>query len=178
MIVSGYPGFLPGLVATALVALTAGPRLAAALGVGRALATAVLLSAGAILAATLFPDVLGIGSVPAAARTGWACDIGRLTPSVRELLELRESAANVALFAPLGSTIVLLPHRWRRWAIALALPLPFLIELVQMVLPALHRACQSADIADNLTGLILGMGIGLLMLVGRRVAAPDGWRDR
>jgi hypothetical protein len=38
--------------------------------------------------------------------------------------------------------------------------LPFAIEGFQLVVTPLGRACQSADMVDNLTGLVLGLGAG------------------
>jgi hypothetical protein len=50
------------------------------------------------------------------------------------------------------------------WAAAL----PFLIEGVQFFVGApIGRACQSADVFDNLTGLLLGYVGGAAIIVGR-----------
>jgi hypothetical protein len=41
-----------------------------------------------------------------------------------------------------------------------AVALPFAIEATQLVVTSLDRACQSADVSDNLTGLALGVVAG------------------
>ena len=59
---------------------------------------------------------------------------------------------------------------------AVAIASPFLIETTQLVLPILGRGCQSADVFDNLTGLLIGavIGAGARILVG---AAPSRARS-
>ncbi len=43
-----------------------------------------------------------------------------------------------------------------------AIALPFAIETIQLLLPVLDRACESADVVDNLTGLVIGLGGGVV----------------
>ncbi len=43
-----------------------------------------------------------------------------------------------------------------------AIALPVAIETTQLVIPALERGCQSADVFDNLTGLVIGLVLGTL----------------
>jgi len=50
-----------------------------------------------------------------------------------------------------------------------AIILPFVIEGFQLVASPLGRACQSGDVIDNLTGLVLGLGAGwAIEWIGRR----------
>ena len=49
------------------------------------------------------------------------------------------------------------------WAAAL----PFLIEGIQFFGAPIGRECQSADVFDNLTGLLLGYVGGAAIIVGR-----------
>jgi glycopeptide antibiotics resistance protein len=67
------------------------------------------------------------------------------------------------MFIPLGATIGLVP-RSRRMAVVLiaAIALPFAIETAQLLLPVLDRACESADVVDNLTGLFIGLSGGVV----------------
>jgi hypothetical protein len=179
-ILSAYPGFLPGLAVSLVIAAAGSPRLANALGIRRLLAIAMVLAVGAIVSATLFPDLLGLGSSTAAGSSGWTCDLERFTPSLHELFDLKESTANVVLFVPLGICVALLPNRWIGVAVTLAFLTPVAIELIQMLLPSLHRACQSADIADNVTGLAVGLAAGAggawtrRRRERRRSSEPDG----
>jgi len=64
---------------------------------------------------------------------------------------------------PLGVVIGLLPCSRRKAALLVAaVALPFVVEGLQLVVTALDRACESADVADNLTGLVLGVALGSL----------------
>ena len=40
--------------------------------------------------------------------------------------------------------------------------LPASIELIQLLVPPLGRECQSADVIDNLTGLVVGLAAGVV----------------
>ncbi len=69
---------------------------------------------------------------------------------------------------------------WRRRATLLAIAglAPIAIEASQLLVTPLHRACQSADVFDNVTGLFVGFAIGSILaatLVAlRRDAGPVG----
>lgn len=47
--------------------------------------------------------------------------------------------------------------------LAAAVALPFVIEATQLLVPSLGRACESADVVDNLTGLVLGLAAGAVV---------------
>ena len=155
----GLPWFLPGVAIAVVVSVAASGVVGRALGVRRLVALALVLSLGAILAATLTPqwEALAFG-----ARGPASCDFSRvgLAPLGR-LLSADDSGGNIFMFIPFGVVIGLLPRSRRKAAIvAFAIALPFAIETTQLLLPALDRACESADIIDNLTGLVLGLGGG------------------
>jgi len=122
---------------------------------------ALIVSLGIILSATLTPlrgflDVGGVGAEP--------CDFSRIgLAPLRELRRLNDTSLNILLFMPLGISLAFLP-RTRRTAlvIAAAIALPFVIETTQLLVPLLDRACQSADVVDNLTGLAIGFGGGVV----------------
>ncbi len=44
-----------------------------------------------------------------------------------------------------------------------AFALPIVIETVQLLATSLDRACQTSDISDNLTGLVIGLVAGVLV---------------
>ena len=68
---------------------------------------------------------------------------------------------NVLLFMPLGVSIAFMPRSRLKVAVLVAaIALPFAIETTQLLLPILDRGCQSADVIDNLTGLVLGLAGG------------------
>jgi glycopeptide antibiotics resistance protein len=78
-----------------------------------------------------------------------------------ELRTNGDALGNILMFIPLGVTISLVPGSRRKAAIVVAaIALPFAIETIQLLLPALDRACESADVVDNLTGLVIGLGGG------------------
>jgi glycopeptide antibiotics resistance protein len=153
------PWFLPGVAISAAVGLSAGGRVGRALGVRRAVAWAMVLSLGVILAATLTPqwEALEFG-----ARGPTYCDFTRIgLAPLGELLSANDTSGNVLMFIPLGATIGLVPRSRRKAAIMVAaIALPFAVEAFQLLVPALDRACESADVVDNLTGLAIGFGGG------------------
>ena len=83
------------------------------------------------------------------------------------------------MFIPLGFAIAMVPRSRRKAAVlAAAVALPFVIEATQLVVTPLGRACQSADVVDNLTGLVLGLVAGAVVAwlapaLGR-VSEPEG----
>ena len=161
------PWFLPGVVIWVAVALVAGGRVGRALGVRRAVAFALIASLGIILSATLTPlrGALAFGTVGSG-----SCDLSRVGfAPLRDLLRPNEASLNVLMFVPLGVSIGLLPRSRLKVAIVVAaIVLPFAIETTQLLVLWLDRACQSADVVDNLTGLAIGLGGGVAV---RRLAA-------
>jgi hypothetical protein len=152
----GLPWLLPGVAIAFVVSVAVSGAVARAVGVRRLVAVALVLSLGAILAATLTPqwEALAYG-----ARGPASCDFSRvgLAP-VGRLLSADDSGGNILLFIPFGFAIGFLPRSRRKAAIvAAAIALPFAIETIQLLLPVLDRACESADVVDNLTGLVLGL---------------------
>ena len=164
------PWFLPGVVISIVVSIAASGALGRALGVRRAVAWVMVLSLGIITAATLTPqwEALAFG-----ARGSSSCDLSRLgLAPLRELLRLSDSGGNILMFIPLGATIGLVPRSRRKAAIVIAaIALPFGIETIQLLLPVLDRACESADVIDNLTGLAVGLAGGVA--AGRLTVAVD-----
>ncbi len=158
------PWFMPGLLASIGVGLGANRRVAAVLTVSRALAMAGIVSLGMIVSATFSPLRQAIES---GATSGGACDLSRvaLVP-LAELMAVsqNDSLLNVVLFVPLGVVVGLAPRTTRKAAFILAAGLlPFVIESTQLLVPALARACESADVFDNLTGLALGLVTGSIL---------------
>ena len=86
---------------------------------------------------------------------------------------------NAVVFVPAGVLLVLVAARWK-WAwVTVPLGLAFLagystlIELTQLSLARIDRACDVTDIIDNVTGAAIGVLIGLALLP---VVRP--WRMR
>lgn len=157
------PWFLPGVVVAVILGALTQRRLAQALAIEPSRAASLVACVGLIVAATLTPLRLTLES--GAAGSG-QCDMSRLgLPSFEEVTRLGASdiGPNVLLFIPLGLVLGSSPRSWQKmWLILAAIVAPVLIEWTQMVLPALGRGCESADVVDNLLGLALGLTITAL----------------
>ena len=155
------PWFLPGVAIAAIVSIAEADVVGRALRVRRPVAWAMVLSLGVILAATMTPqwEALAFGAQGAS-----SCDFSRIgLAPLSELLRFGDTSGNVLLFIPLGVTIALVPRSRRKATLLIAaIALPFAIETVQLLLPVLDRACESADVVDNLTGLFIGLSGGVV----------------
>jgi hypothetical protein len=156
-----FAWFWPGVLISVALGIVFGRWLGRALRISRAVATLLIAGAGLIASATLTPsrEALSQGAVG----TG-TCEMGRLGPaSIAELLSFGDATFNVLLFVPLGLAIGLIPAS-RRMAVLVvaAVILPFAIETIQLLATGIGRACQSSDVADNLTGLVIGLVIGVV----------------
>jgi hypothetical protein len=163
------PWFLPGVILSMTVALIFCRPLGRMLGVRPRLAWAILVGFGVVVSATLTP-LRGELDVEAVA-TG-TCDLSRIGPApIARLLRISEASLNIALVIPLGIAIALIQAPRPRAALTIAaIALPFGIEIVQLLAPILARGCQSSDVADNLTGLLIGLILGTgLRLVGNGI---------
>ncbi len=142
------------------------------LGTGSAVSVAGLLwSLVAIALVTLVPTRADVGIVPAEGRSeSCSWDYGGPSGAAFEVLGLDQRTLNVLLFVPAGLFLVLAVGRgW--WGVVLA-PLGLLalaayslgIELVQLQLARLDRACDVTDMVDNVLGAAIGFVIGLVLL--------------
>ncbi len=158
------PWLLPGAAISAVVGVLAGGIVARALRTNRAVGTLLVFSLGVIVSATLTP-VGGELVLDGGARG--ACDLSRIgLPALGLFRSLNDASLNVLLFFPFGLAIALLP-RSRRSAVVLlgAVLLPFVIEATQLLVPAISRGCESADVIDNLLGLAAGLAVGVALRV-------------
>lgn len=164
------PWLMPGLGVSLVMAFILGGPVERTLRAGPLLGWALIVSLGIILSATLTPSPEAIDSGASGIR---GCDLSRIgLAPIRELLRLGDTGLNVLMFVPLGAAIGLLPPSGRRTAIIVAaIALPFAIEAIQALVPWLDRACESADVVDNLTGLAIGLGGGVV--AGRLAGAVD-----
>ncbi len=165
------PWLIPGLVLSTIVAFLAGRRVGRVFGTSPAVGWGLIVGFGLIVAATLTPlragldlDNTGIGT----------CDFSRIgIAPPRELFRIGDTSLNVLLFIPLGLALGLVPGSIRRNILVIVAVLsPLVIEAAQLLLPILGRGCQSADVFDNLSGLVLGCLIG----AGARILG--GWTEQ
>lgn len=157
---SGLPWLVPGLLVSVVVAAVLGGAVGRRFGTGPWVGRALIMAIGLILAATLTPDASGLAGEHGPA----TCDLRRWTLiPLRTFLAFDDASLNVFLFMPLGLVLAALPRRTRGWSILAAAGAPVVIETLQLLLPAIGRGCESADVVDNLTGLVAGLLIGLLV---------------
>ncbi len=151
-----------GLALTVLVVAAASLPLARRLRVPPLDVAAWLTALGVVLSVTLTPR-------PVTSAADGVCALGHWSPvGVGNLLAFDQRAANVVLLVPLALLSGLVrDRRLARAALLTTAALPLLIEAVQYAAPALGRVCDSADLLDNLTGVAVGAGIGLLVRAGR-----------
>lgn len=155
------PWFLPGTAVSAAIGLGLARPLARVLQTRYWVAWGVFVGFGMILSATLTP----LHGTLNPAATGGQCDFSRLGfASLRDLLRLGDTSLNVFLFMPLGAAIGLVGRsRPKAVLLVVALLLPVAIETTQLLVPAIERGCQTADVFDNLTGLAVGLLLGTLV---------------
>jgi glycopeptide antibiotics resistance protein len=171
--VNGVPWFWPGVVMAIIVGIALSAPAAGWLGIRRPVAWSLLVAVGIVLAATLTPLRAAFESGASSTMT---CDFSRLGPApFEDLTTVGDISLNVLLFVPLGAVIGLLPRSRRKLLVAAgAIALPFVIETAQLLAVGLGRGCQSADVIDNLSGLLVGLALGTVMgrLGPRSVVAP------
>ncbi len=129
---------------------------------------------------TLLPTEAHVGVVPAEGRaTTCSTDIGGPAPEGFWILAGGQRLLNTLLFVPSGALLVVAAARWRIAWVLVPLGLmglaaySVLIELTQLGLARLDRACDVTDVIDNVSGAVIGVGIGLVLTV---VLRP--WRSR
>jgi glycopeptide antibiotics resistance protein len=156
-----YAGFGPGVIISLILSLVACGYASRALKITRAHGWALLMSLGVVLSATMTPsrEALLFG-----ARGSGTCDLSRIALApLQDLSHLNDTSLNILLFVPLGLAIALCPRSRAKYIVlAGAFVLPASIELIQLLVPRLGRECQSADVIDNLTGLVVGLAAGVV----------------
>ncbi len=129
---------------------------------------------------TLVP-IYGVDyAVPAETRSETcSMDYGGPAPDGFWIFSGGQRLLNTALFVPAGALLVLAVSRWRAGWVMAPLGLVGLaayslgIELVQLELARIDRACDVTDLVDNVVGAVIGFGVGLVLAV---VVRP--WRRR
>jgi len=129
---------------------------------------------------TLIPANGAPGVVSAEGRlTTCSWDIGGPAPDGFWIFSGGQRMLNVLVFVPAGALLVLAVARWRAAWVLVPLGLLGLaaysvaIEATQLVLARIDRACDVTDVIDNVTGAVLGVGIGIVLAL---VLRP--WRQR
>src|SRR4051794_6238022 len=152
--------------------------LAVGLAVGRRLGPlagfawfGLLWSLAVIGIVTLIPAQNGLGYVPADQHaTSCSWDLGGPSPEGFWIFGGGQQLLNTLLFVPAGVFVVLVLARWRAGWVLVPLGLALLaayslgIEVTQLQVARIDRACDVTDIVDNVTGAVIGVVIGVLLL--------------
>jgi glycopeptide antibiotics resistance protein len=167
---NAYAWFIPGIAISALLATLAGGALGRSIRAHRIVASLLIFSVGTVLSATVTPSREALVGAPGVLSV---CDFSRIGPAAWwAYAQIDDASLNVLLFVPLGVSIGLLPRSWVRAGLIVgAVLLPFGVETLQLIVTPLGRACQTADVSDNLMGLAIGLGLGFgAAWIGRRWA--------
>jgi VanZ like family len=129
---------------------------------------------------TLIPANGAPGVVPAEGRLATCSwDVGGPAPEGFWIFAGGQRMLNVLVFVPAGVLLVLALARWRAAWVLVPLGLAGLaaysvaIEATQLELARIDRACDVTDVIDNVTGAVLGVGIGVVLALLLRP-----WRRR
>ncbi len=178
--VGGYDVMALGALAAGVVLGLLGWLLAQRLGVSGWALAAFAWTVAVIALVTLIPADADPGVVLAEDRlAGCSFDIGGPAPDGFWIFSGGQRLLNTVAFVPSGVFLVLAAARWRSAWLTVPAGLAGLaaysvaIEAVQLGLARIDRACDATDVIDNVTGAVVGVGIGLLLAV---VVRP--WRDR
>jgi VanZ family protein len=147
-------------VVAVIAAVVFSPIVARRLRTPRPVATLLLFGLGFVIAATLTPDAEAMAGVV----SDGICDVSRIgLAPIEELARVSDASLNVLLFIPLGLAVGLLPRTRTAGMVTIAaISLPFVVEIIQLLMTALGRGCETADVFDNLLGLALGIALGTL----------------
>jgi hypothetical protein len=109
-------------------------------------------------------------AVPAESRPDTcSLDYGGPAPEGFWVFQGGQRLLNTALFVPAGALLVLAVTRWRVGWVAAPLGLiglaaySLVIELLQLEVARIDRACDVTDLVDNVIGALIGFGLGLLL---------------
>ncbi|HEX3930189.1 MAG TPA: VanZ family protein [Nocardioides sp.] len=160
-----------------VVGLAVGRRMGALAGVAW---FGLLWSLVVIAIVTLVPARNGLGYIPAdehATRCSW--NINGPAPGGFWIFGGGQELLNTLLFVPAGVFGVVAASRWRAGRVLVPLGLLALaayslgIEETQLHVARIDRACDVTDIIDNVSGALIGVAAGLVLLP---VLRP--WRAR
>ncbi len=121
---------------------------------------------------TLIPANGAPGIVPAEGRLetcSW--DIGGPAPDGFWIFAGTQRLLNTVVFVPSGALLVVAAARRRSAWLTVPVGLVGLaaysaaIEITQLELARIDRACDVTDIIDNVTGAVAGVGIGIVLAV-------------
>ena len=155
------PLALPAVVGSGLLAVVGAPWWARWLQVPRVTAVLFVAVCGSYVGVTATPSVDGLWADPGGSR--WV-SLDVHVPPLENLLMVSSDSLNLLAGAALGAVSVLMWFAGLRWVSACtAVGLPLLVELVQLLFPAMGRVgFLLSDVVVNW----IGAGIGAIVVVG------------
>lgn len=121
---------------------------------------------------TLIPAQGAPGVVPAEGRLATCGELGGPAPDGFWIFAGGQRLLNTVLFVPSGILLVVVAARRLRWSpVVVPLGLAFLaaysaaIEVTQLEVARIDRACDLTDIVDNVSGAMIGVLLGVLVAV-------------
>jgi hypothetical protein len=140
----------------------------------------LLWSIAVIGIVTLVPAQNGLGYIPADQHaTSCSWDIGGPAPGGFWIFGGGQQLLNTLLFVPAGFFLVLMAARWRAGWLLVPIGLAGLatyslvIEEIQLQVARIDRACDVTDIIDNVSGAVIGVLLGVVLLPALRP-----WRSK
>jgi hypothetical protein len=137
-------------------------------------------SLAVIASITLIPASGAPGVVAAEGRLATCSwDVGGPAPEGFWIFSGGQRLLNTVVFVPPGALLVVAVARWRAAWVLVPVGLALLaaysagIEATQFALARIDRACDVTDVVDNVTGAVVGVGIGIVLAVALRP-----WRRR
>ena len=90
-----------------------------------------------------------------------------------DLPAITQESLNALLLLPLGFFSALAARR--AWTAILPVVItPIFIEVIQALIPALDRVCNSQDVINNVTGGLLGVALGTFLVIVLRGGRATG----
>ncbi len=170
--VGGVSWMLVGVALAGLFCLLVGLAVGRAMGVLAGVAWGGLLWSVAVIGlVTLLPPVNHPGIIPTDQHaTSCSWDIGGPSPGGFWIFGGGQQLLNALLFVPAGLLTTLALSRWRAGRVLVPLGLAALaayslaIELTQLHVARIDRACDVTDILDNVAGTAVGVLLGVVLL--------------
>jgi hypothetical protein len=138
--------------------------------VGAVAIAGLVWSLAVIAAITLIPASGAPGIVPAEGRAaGCSWDIGGPAPEGFWIFSGGQRLLNTVVFVPPGALLVVAAARWRAAWVLVPVGLALLaaysvgIEVTQLALARIDRACDVTDVVDNVSGAAIGVLVGCVL---------------
>lgn len=149
---SALPGLIPNLLVSIIVGCTVGAIVGRKVGLADRWRSALWLSTALVAVSYTWTKHY--------AGRSYGCDLSPPDLTTAANWILPDTRANIVLFVPLGMATMLIPvGKLQLIAGAMALAIPPMVELGQLLARPLGRTCQVSDVVFNLLGVGLGFAL-------------------